>query len=153
MAACLLLVHQMRWYSYTKTALLGGAILLAIDAALVVTLETCNYAASVMTPDQYDQYAHYYTMLAGCTFALSRISYVTHPVANTLYVAIVNTFFDARDRFLHSWSPSTLEVVLYNGLLLSEAFFWGALFSVFAKILFSLLTRFATVSRSSHPEV
>jgi len=54
---------------------------------------------------------------------------------------------------MHSWSPSTLELAFYDGLLLSEAFLWGALFSILAKILFSLLTRFAIVSQSSHPKV
>ena len=118
----------MKWSSYTKAALWAGAIFLAIDVTSAIALAICNY------------HAHH------CTYVLARGSYPAHPIANALYMIVARSLFDIEARFVHSWSPSMLELAFYQGLLFLEAFLWGALLGIFTKALASLLTRSLTTA-------
>jgi hypothetical protein len=123
----------MRRLSYFKAALWGGTILLAVNAVLVVAIETCNY----------------FTESCGEGLsALTRISFLTHPITERLYREIVLAFFLGESRSLHPWSPSTLEVIPYYGLHLLEAFFYGLILGFLVRALLPRVTRPMNLWRS-----
>jgi hypothetical protein len=118
------------WSSYFKAALWGGTTLLAINAVLVIAIETCNY----------------FTESCGEHLsALTRISRLTHPIAERLYIEIVLAFFDGESRSLHQWNPTPLEAVreavLFYGLCLFEAFFYGLILGFLVRILLPFCRR------------
>ncbi|MGE0651566.1 MAG: hypothetical protein AB7P12_07435 [Alphaproteobacteria bacterium] len=120
----------MRQLSYLKAALWGGTVLLALNALLVIAIETCNY----------------FTESCGEHLAaLTRVSRVTHPIAERLYVEIVLAFFDAGNRVLHQWNPTRLEyardAVVFYGLCLLEAFFYGLILGFLVRVLLPWVTR------------
>ena len=116
----------MKWAHYIRTGLWGGAILVALDAALTAVEYTCLQYCEQTAP------------------TVGRIRFIAHPIADPLFNALILALFDGEQRFLHVWTPTTVEAirdaVIYEGFCFLEAFFYGFLLGVMASILIPRLT-------------
>ena len=113
--------------SYVKAALWGGAILLAIDAIFAGVMRACPYFAPHCSP--------------AAIYGIHRTWFVLHPIAHPLHVTVILTFFPDRAHPVHGPPPDALVTFLYYGLCFSEAFLYGMLVGVLARIVLPLLTR------------
>ena len=117
----------MKWGHHIRGGLWGGAILVVLDAALTIIEYTCL------------QYCEQTASTVG------RIRFVAHPITDPLFNALTLALLDGEQRFLHVWTPTTIEVireaVIYNGLCFLEAFFYGFLLGVMVSILIPRLTK------------
>jgi hypothetical protein len=96
--------------SHARAAVWGGGLLLVADAALVMVHHACLHACT-----------------ESWVFALGRLRFLVHPIAERLYVQIVLAFFDGKERWLHQWTPTDFEsardFAVLHGLGLLEAGF------------------------------